>query len=147
MIQIAGVPGMSYVALAGLDLDLVDLAVSCEGQQASAGDVCVSPVCEAQLDVVLRLESQCEPRPREQGLPLADDPVISAVQVDRDNARYGVFGRDERCDGASRRDFLVEKGNADGGSLEGLEDGEGGKRVFRLAAEADEGSAAGVEGL
>jgi hypothetical protein len=138
---------VGYIALASLDVDLVNLAVSCQCEQASSSDVCVSPMCQAQFDIVLRLQLQCEASPRKQCLSLADDPVVPSVQIYRDNARYGVFCGDEGRDGAGRRYFLVEERDADGGALKRLEDGQGRQRVFRLAAEADQGSAAGVERL
>ena len=119
------VPGMRNIALTSLDLDLVDLPASRKRQQSSAGDVCVSPVCEAQLDVVLWFQLQSMTSPRKQCLPLTDDPVVSSIHVDRDDARYGRLCGDERGDGARGRHFLVEEWDADGGSLEGLEEGEG----------------------
>lgn len=42
---------------------------------------------------------------------------------------------------------MIEEWNADGRALKRLEDRQGGESVFRLAAEADEGTAAGVERL
>lgn len=119
------VPGMRNIALTSLDLDLVDLPASRKRQQPSAGDVCVSPVCEAQLDVVLWFQLQSMASPRKQCLPLADDPVVSSIHVDRDDARYGRLCGDERGDGTRGRHFLVEEWDADGGSLQGLEEGEG----------------------
>lgn len=138
---------MGYVALASLDVDLVNLAVSCQCEQTSTCDVCVSPMCQAELDIVLRLQLQGEASPRKQRLPLADDPVIPSVQVYRDNARYGRLGGDKCCDGAGRQHFLIEEWNADGRALERLEDRQSRQGVFRLAAEADEGAATGVERL
>lgn len=138
---------MGYVALASLDVDLVNLAVSCQCEQTSTCDVCVSPMCQAELDIVLRLQLQSEASPRKKCLPLADDPVIPSIQIYGHNTRYRGLGGDEGCDGTGRRHFLIEEGNADGRALKRLEDGKSRQGVFRLAAEADEGAATGVERL
>jgi hypothetical protein len=138
---------MRNIGLARLDLHLVDLALACQRQQSSSRDVCVSPVVQPQLDIVLRLQAQRMAGPGKQRLPLADDPVLPAIEVYGDDARYGRLGRDESCDRARRRDLLVEERDADGGAAEGLEDGERREGVFRLPTEADQRSAAGVERL
>jgi hypothetical protein len=138
---------MRNIVLARLDLHLVNLPLACQCEQSSSCDVCVAPVSQPQLDIVLGLQAQRVPGPSKQGVPLADDPVLPSIQVHRDDAGNGRLGGDERRDGACRRDFLVEEGDADGGSPEGFEQGEGREGVFRLSAEADQGSAAGVERL
>jgi len=78
------IPGMGDVGLASLDLHLVDLPTASKRYQSSTSDICVAPIGQPQLHIVLRLEGQCMARPRKQRLSLADDPVISAVQIDRD---------------------------------------------------------------
>jgi hypothetical protein len=140
-------PGMRNIGLACLDLHLVDLPFTCQCEQTPSRDVCVSPVVQPQLDIVLGPQAQCMPSPGKQRLPLADDPVLPAIEVHRDDARYGRLGGDESCDGTRGRNLLVEERDADGGAAEGLEDREGREGVFRLATEADECSAAGVERL
>lgn len=138
---------MRNIGLSSLDLDLIDLTAAHQGQQPSTCDVRVAPVRNAQLRVVLGLQVEGMAGPGKQCLALADDPVLAAIEVDRDYAGYGRLGGDEGGDGAGGGDFLVEKGNADGGAAEGLEEGEGGQGVFWLAAQGNEGATAGVEGL
>jgi hypothetical protein len=138
---------MRNIVLARLDLHLVDLALACQRQQSSSRDVCVSPVVQTQLDIVLWLQAQRMAGPGKERLPLADDPVLPAIEVHRNDARYGRLGGDESCDGARGRHLLVEERDADGCAAEGLEDREGREGVFRLAAEADQRSTAGVERL
>ena len=138
---------MRNIALSSLELDLVYLATACESQQPTTGDVRVSPVGETELDVVLRLEAQSVAGPGQEGLALADEPVLAAIEVDSDYAGDGRLCGDEGGHRAGGRDLLVEKGNADGGAAEGLEDGEGREGVFGLPAEADQGAATGEEGL
>lgn len=48
---------MSNIALASLQLHLVDLPTPCESKQATAGDVCVSPMRQTELHIVLRLQA------------------------------------------------------------------------------------------
>jgi hypothetical protein len=91
-------------------------------------------VGEAELDVVLGLEAQSVASPGQEGLALANDPVLATIEVDSDYAGDGRFCGDEGGYRAGGRDLLVEKGNADGGAAEGLEDGEGGESVLGLSA-------------
>jgi hypothetical protein len=135
------------IALPGLELDLVYLTAAGEGQQSTTGDVCVSPVGKTKLHVVLGLEAQGVAGPGQESLALADDPVLTAIKVNRDDTRDGRLCRDESGYGAGGRDLLVEEGNADGSAAEGLEDGEGGEGVLGLATQADQSAAAGEEGL
>ena len=79
---------MCNIALAGLDLHLIDLPTSCECEQATSCDICISPMRQTQLDVVLWLQTQGMACPSQQRLSLADDPVLPAIKVDCDNARY-----------------------------------------------------------
>ena len=85
--------------------------------------------------------------PCEQALPLGNYPVLPAIETDGDDAGDGSLGGDEGGDGARGRDLLVEEGNAGGGAAEGLEEGEGGARMLRLAAQGDQGATACVERL
>ncbi len=85
--------------------------------------------------------------PGKQRLSLADNPVLPAIQVDCDNARYGRLGGDQGCDGGGGGNLLVEKRNADGCAPERLKEREGRQGVFRLAIQADQGAATGEEGL
>lgn len=62
--------------------------------------------------------------PCQERLSLADDPVLSAIEIDCDNARYGRLGRDQSCDWGGGRNLLVEEGNADGRAPKGLEERE-----------------------
>jgi hypothetical protein len=102
---------------------------------------------KTKLHVVLGLEAQGVAGPGQESLALADDPVLAAIKVNRDDTRDGRLCRDESGYGAGGRDLLVEEGNADGSAAEGLEDGEGGEGVLGLAAQADQSAAAGEEGL
>lgn len=138
---------MRNIALASLDLHLVYLTASSERNQAPSCNVRVSPMRDTQLRVVLRLQSQSMASPSQQRLSLANNPVLASIHVDGHYAGDWRLGGDESCDGTCGRNLLVEKGNANGGAAEGLEDGERGEGVFRLATEGDEGAATGVEGL
>lgn len=141
------VPWMRDVAFALIDLYLVDLTAAGKRQEAASCDVGIAPVGEAQFCVVLWFQGEGVAGPGQQSLALADDPVLAAIEVDRDDARDGRLGRDEGGDGAGGRDFLVEKGNADGGASDGFEDGESGDGILGLPTEGDKGAAAGVERL
>lgn len=73
---------MGNIAFPSLDLHLVDLTAAYERQKAPAGYVCIPPVGDAQLNIVLRLQAQGMSSPRQESLSLADDPVLSAIDVD-----------------------------------------------------------------
>jgi len=123
---VSDVPGMRDIGFALFDLHLINLATASKRHQTTTGNVGIAPVGKAQLCVVLRLQGKAMAGPGKQGLTLANEPVLAAIEVDRDDARDGRLRGDEGGDGAGGRDFLVEKGNADGGAPDGLENGEGG---------------------
>jgi hypothetical protein len=138
---------VSNIALTGLELDLVDLAATCEGQQPAASNVHVPPVGDAELNVVLGLQAQGVAGPSKKSLALADDPVLATIEVDSDYAGDGRLCGDEGGDWGGGRDLLVEEGNTDGGTAEWLEDREGGEGVLGLAAQTDQSTATSEEGL
>lgn len=121
---------MRNIALAGLQLHLVDLSAPCERKQATACDVCVSPVRQTKLHVVLRLQAKGVTCPGQQRLPLADDPVLSSIKIHCDDARYWRLGGDQRCDWGGGGDLLVEERDANGRAPERLEEGQGRKCVL-----------------
>lgn len=110
------------IALASLQLHLIDLPAPCESKQSTSCDICIPPVRQAELYVVLGLQAKGVTCPGQQRLPLTDDPVLPAIKIDRDNAGYGRLGRDQCCDWRCRRDLLVEEGNADGRAPEWLKE-------------------------
>lgn len=78
---------------------------------------------ETELHIVLRLQAQGVPCPGQQRLPLANDPVLPAIEVDCDNTGNRRLGRDQCCDWGGRGNLLVEEGDAHGGAPEWLEEG------------------------
>ena len=79
------VPGMCYVALARLQLDLVYLAAANERQQTAPSHVCVAPMRQSQLDVVGWCERKGVACPRQKRLPLGYEPVFPAIELDGDD--------------------------------------------------------------
>ena len=67
--------------------------------------------------------------PGEQGVALGHDPVGCSVEVEDGEGRVWRLGGYEGGDGCRRRDALVEEGDAERGSSEGREEGEGGLRL------------------
>src|SRR5690242_12794686 len=98
---------MRDIALASLQLHLVDLPTPCECKQTTSSDVCVSPMRQAELHVVLRLQAKCVAGPSQQRLPLADDPVLPAIKVHCDNAGNGRLGGNQCCDRSGGGNLLV----------------------------------------
>lgn len=121
---------MRNIALASLELHLVDLPTSCECEKSTPCNVCVAPMRQTKLDVVLRLQAESVACPSQQRLPLADNPVLSAIEVHCDDARYGRLGGDQSCNWRRGRNLLVEERDPNGGAPEGLEKGESGQCVF-----------------
>ena len=112
------------IALASLQLHLIDLPAPYESKQPTSCDVCVAPMRQAELHVVLRLQAEGVSCPSQQRLPLADDPVLPAIEIDRDNTGYGRLGRDQSCDWCGGRNLLVEERNADGRAPEWFQEGQ-----------------------
>lgn len=121
---------MRNIALASLQLHLIDLPAPCESKQSTSCDVCVAPMRQTELHVVLRFQTESVSCPSQQRLPLADDPVLPAIKIDRDNTGDGRLGRDQGCDWCCRRNLLVEEGNADGRAPEWFKEGKGRQRIL-----------------
>lgn len=115
---------MRNIALASLQLHLIDLPIPYEGKQPTSGDVGVSPMRQAKLHVILRLQAEGVPCPGQQRLPLTNDPVLPAIEIDRDNTGYGRLGGDQCSDWGGGGDLLVEERNANGRASERLKEGE-----------------------
>lgn len=118
------VPWMSNIALASLQLHLIYLPTSSQCQQTASGDVGIPPVRYAQLNIVLRLQTQGMTCPSQQRLSLADNPVLPAIKVDRDDARNGRLCGDKGCDWGGGGNLLVKERNANRHTSEGLEEGQ-----------------------
>lgn len=111
------------IALASLQLHLVDLPAPYESEQPTSCDVCVAPMRQSELHVVLRLQAEGVSCPSQQRLPLADDPVLPSIKIDRNNTGYGRLGGNQCCDWGCRRNLLVEEGNANGRAFEWFQEG------------------------
>jgi hypothetical protein len=88
------VPGMCYVALACLQLDLVYLAAADECQQAASSHICIAPMRQSKLNIVCRLERKGMTCPRKKRLALRNEPVFPAVELDCDDGGDGRLCRD-----------------------------------------------------
>jgi hypothetical protein len=81
-------------------------------------------MCEAHGGVDLRFDGKSVTSPSEKSISLGDHPVKATIEVDNREGGQRRLGRDQSGIGSSRSDFLVEEGNAKGGTAEGFEDGE-----------------------
>ena len=81
---------------------------------------------ETQGGVDLRLDGKGVAGPGKKSIPLSDHPVKATIKVDNREGGERGLGRDQGCVGSGRSDFLVEEGNAKGGTAEGFEDGKRG---------------------
>lgn len=116
------IPRVCHIALSRLQLHLVNLSTSCQRQQASSGNMSISPICQPQLNVVLRLQRQCVACPCKQCLPLCDEPILTPIQIYSHDRRDRRLCRDESGYRACGRDLLVEERDADWGATKWFEE-------------------------
>lgn len=92
-----------------LECDLIDLATTDEGHQASPRHS-------------LRLDGDAVAAPGEESIRLCYIPVRGAIEREDTECCVGGVGGDDACERRRRGDFLVEEGDAAGGAGERGED-------------------------
>jgi hypothetical protein len=120
------IAGVNNVLLARLKSELIDLTLARQTQKSTASNARTSPVGEAHGRVDLGLDGESVTGPSEKSISLGDHPIKATIEVDDGEGGEGRLGRDQSGIGSGRGDFLVEEGNAKGGTAEGLEDGKRG---------------------